>query len=154
MVEIKGVVYAGFQQTDDSLGVHLTKIQSALGQSCDLLTEHSQSVRNLERQLGTVVLSSASNEVDTGSQAQWNHGQRLPKAESRSTLVSVHATLNTGGRCTKCYCQCHKNTAIGMPGLLSGVLGKLLLTWSAATFSWTRTCDHPKCEPTRPAEFD
>jgi hypothetical protein len=140
---------------DDNLRRDITNMQSTLRELSDLLKLNNQSTRCLEQQLGQLVLSSGSDEAATGRQAQLHSDSPGSGPQRTSTLISVQTTLNTGRRCkSSCNCQCHKSTTIRSPGgLLSNILGHVLLAYNGISFRGPRTCDHPKCGRNSPNRF-
>jgi hypothetical protein len=69
------------------------------------------------------------------------------------TFLTVHTTLSSGRRCkASCTCQCHRSSRTGTPGLLSSLVGKLLLWYNGIPGLRPRTCDHPMCRRRSPSQ--
>lgn len=132
---------------DDTVGRDITKIESTMTELSDLLKENIRSTRSVEQQVGPLISSSGSDEAAAGRRQRMDTDMPGLGPQKTDTLISVQATLSMGRQCEpSCYCQCHQNTAVRSPGVLSGILGRLLLAWNAATLWRNRTCDHPKCK--------
>lgn len=72
---------------------------------------------------------------------------------TEGTLTSVQSTLSSRGRCTpSCMCQCHRGSQIGMPDLLTSILGSILISYHGIPYWRPRTCNHPRCQRKSPTQ--
>jgi hypothetical protein len=101
--------------------------------------------------LNSLVLATESSTSCMPSQQHHDRGHELQDADR--TLISVQTTLSSARRCNpSCMCQCHKGSQTGTPGLLSNVLGRLLIWYNGIPYWRPRTCNHPKCQRKSPTQ--
>lgn len=137
---------------DNNLGRDITSMHSTLHDISERMKHGNLSIKNLEQQLGALVLSSESQGSATLGRGQSSHNIQGP---SCNRPISIQTTLHTSRRCdVTCNCQCHKTSAIGSPHMLSGILGKLLIAYNSIPSWRARTCDHPKCRRHSPGRFN